>query len=318
VKKGVMSSNSMNQPKVAILLCTYNGGEYLADQLESFEAQTYSNWQVFASDDGSKDNTIKILNAFKNKWSDNQLTIINGPGNGVVPNFIALTRYQSINADYFAYSDQDDIWEADKLYRAIGWLETIESDIPALYCSRTTLVDSDNKPIGYSPLFSKTPAFGNAIIQNIAGGNTMMFNNAARYLLCEAEAKLSVAMHDWWVYMVVSGCGGQVFYDPKPSLRYRQHDRNIIGMNSGWAARFRRIFLLLRGNYKIWNNMNLNALKTLSHRLTPNNLKILENFLSLRELSLIPRLIKFLKSGVYRQTFLGNLGLLIAVIIKKV
>ena len=109
-------------PKVAILLGTFRGQQYLAEQLDSFAAQTHSNWEVWASDDGSTDDTLKILEGFKAKWPAGRLSIQAGPGKGFVANFLALTCRAGIEAQYYAYSDQDDIWDADKLERALQWL----------------------------------------------------------------------------------------------------------------------------------------------------------------------------------------------------
>lgn len=220
---GAPTASGVAQAKVAILLCTYHGQHYLAEQLDSFAAQSHTNWEVWASDDGSADDTHEILESYRQKWSDDRLSIHSGPAEGFAANFIALTCKDSIEADYYAYSDQDDIWEPDKLARAVEWLKTVPEHIPALYCSRTRLVDASNSEIGDSPLFTKPPSFANALMQNIGGGNTMVFNNAARNLLREAGKTRPVITHDWWAYMVVTGCGGRIFYDEEPTLRYRQH-----------------------------------------------------------------------------------------------
>lgn len=306
------------QPKVAILLCTYHGQRYLAEQLDSFAAQTHSEWEVWASDDGSEDDTHAILEAYKQRWSPGRMSIHFGPAEGFAANFLSLTCNARIDADCYAYSDQDDIWEADKLENAVRWLETIPSGIPALYCSRTRLVDAQNNEIGLSPLFSKPPSFENALMQNIAGGNTMVFNNAARALLREAGDSLSVVIHDWWAYMVVAGCGGQVYYDSTPRLRYRQHGSNLVGVDSTWWARLKRIHMLWQGRFRLWNEINIEALRALNHKLTPENRNVLECFAKARQMSLIFRLIHIKRSGVYRQTALGNLGLIAAAIFKKI
>lgn len=304
-------------PKVAILLCTYHGQRYLADQLDSFAAQSYPNWEVLASDDGSQDNTHSILETYRNKWGRDRLSIHFGLARGFAANFLSLTCRSSIKADYYAYSDQDDVWETDKLQRAMNWLLTIPKDIPALYCSRTRLVDVHNRDIGLSPLFNKPPSFSNALMQNVGGGNTMVFNNAARTLLCEAGADADVVTHDWWAYLLVSGCG-KVFYDTRPTLRYRQHEGNILGVNTGWAARFKRIRMLFQGHYRAWNDRNIEALQRIRHRLTPENQQILDQFIKARNLGLLPRLIGLKRCGIYRQTLLGNLGLIAGALFKKI
>lgn len=304
--------------RVAILLCTYHGQHYLAEQLDSFAAQSHANWEVWASDDGSKDDTHSILEAYRSKWGADRLSIHFGPAEGFAANFLSLACNASIDADCYAYSDQDDVWKADKLARAVQWLETVPADIPALYCSRTRLVDADNNEIGVSPLFTKPPSFANALMQNIGGGNTMVFNNAARKLLREAGENRSVITHDWWAYMVVTGCGGRVFYDSQPTLRYRQHDGNLVGTNADWAARLRRIRMLFQGHFKHWNDSNISALLTLEHRLTPENREILQCFAKARGMRLISRLIHLKRSGIYRQTLLGNIGLIAAAILGKI
>lgn len=304
--------------RVAILLCTYHGQQYLAEQLDSFAAQSHEHWEVWASDDGSEDDTHLILETYRTKWDVGRLSVHFGPAEGFAANFLSLTCNASIDADFYAYSDQDDVWEADKLARAVQWLESVPSDVPALYCSRTRLVDADNNEIGVSPLFTKKPSFANALMQNIGGGNTMVFNKAARKLLREAGENKSVITHDWWAYMVVTGCGGRVFYDSKPTLRYRQHGGNLVGQNSNWAARLRRIRMLFQGRFKHWNDCNIAALLTLEHRLAPENREILQRFAKARDMSLLPRLIHLKRSGIYRQTLLGNIGLVAAGILGKI
>lgn len=312
------ASPKKDAPKVAILLGTYFGQDYLADQLESIASQTHPNWEVWASDDGSQDNTHTILAAYKRNWEPKRMNISAGPAQGFCQNFLALTCNPSVEADYYAYSDQDDIWERDKLARAVAWLETIPAHIPALYCSRTQLVNADNQSMGLSPLFTKPPCFANALMQNIGGGNTMVFNQATRALLQTAGEQIGVITHDWWVYLVVSGCGGKVFYDPYPSVRYRQHASNQVGMNSSWPAKLKRLHMVFKGRFKDWNNRNIHALQRLRCNLTLENQEILDRFANARERNFISRLIGLKHSGVFRQTLLGNVGLVVAAAFKKI
>jgi glycosyltransferase involved in cell wall biosynthesis len=305
-------------PKVAILLCSYHGQRYLAEQLESFSAQTHHCWEVWASDDGSQDDTYAILETYQASWGSERLSIHFGPGEGFAANFMSLTCKAKIQAEYYAYSDQDDVWEPNKLERALQWLQSVPAHIPALYCSRTRLVDANNNEIGLSPLFAKPPSFPNALMQNIGGGNTMVFNNAARTLLRLAGEGVPIITHDWWAYIVVSGCGGQVHYDSMPTLRYRQHDGNLVGMNATWAARLQRIRMLFQGRFRIWNDGNIQALRKLEHMLTPDSRLVLERFSQARKMSLIPRLIHLKRSGIHRQTLLANLGLIAAAMFGKI
>jgi glycosyltransferase involved in cell wall biosynthesis len=314
----LLSKDNKSAPKVAILLCTYHGQRYLTEQLDSFASQVYPNWDVWASDDGSQDDTHAILENYRANWGE-RLSIHRGPEEGFSANFLSMICNAGIQSDYYAYSDQDDIWETDKLQHAMDWLLlSVPGNIPALYCSRTRLVDADNRDIGFSPLFSRLPSFANALVQNIGGGNTMVFNDATRSLLREAGEYIDVASHDWWTYMVVSGCGGRVFYDSYPSTRYRQHDGNVVGMNSSWAARFVRVRLLFQGRFRNWSDRNIRALQRLRSKLTPENRQILDRFATARNRWMLPRLIGIKRSGIYRQTVWGNLGLIAAAIFKKI
>lgn len=302
--------------KVAILLCTYNGQEYLSEQLESFSTQAFRHWEVWASDDGSSDDTLTVLHSFQKKWGKDRLRIQFGPKKGFAANFMSLTCNTVIQADFYAYSDQDDIWEVNKISRAVEWLSGVPDHIPALYFSRTRLIDADNNEIGLSPLFTRRPSFSNALVQNIGGGNTMAYNNAARKLLCEAGCDVDLVAHDWWVYLVVSGCGGEVFYDACPEMRYRQHSDNLIGSNINWVARLVRLRQLFKGNFKRWTEKNILALQRIRLYLTPENRYILDEFARSRYSWLLPRLIGMRKSKIYRQSFSDNIGLILAIIFK--
>lgn len=244
----------VEEPSVAILLCIYQGKNYLEEQLESIGKQTHKNWKLYVSEDGDCEESRRIIEKFSNKFEAGRIRIVKGPQEGFAKNFLSLTCDPTIEAEFFAFSDQDDIWHINKLQTAIRLLNRTNNEIPALYCSRTVIVDRVNKEIGLSPLFSKAPSFANALVQNIGGGNTMLFNKKARGIALQVGKDVPVVAHDWWMYLLVSGCEGNVIYDPNPSLRYRQHESNIVGCNIGWAARFYRIYLLLRGRFKEYND----------------------------------------------------------------
>ena len=303
--------------RVAILMCTKNGAVFLDEQLSSIAAQTHANWSLFVSDDGSNDDTLKILRRFADSHAQ-QTVIRSGPGEGVCANFLSLATDPTIDADYFAFSDQDDIWYKDKLERALAWLVTVADEMPGFYCGRTELVENDGRSYGFSPLFSRPIAFGNAIIQSLGGGNTMVFNKAAKRLL-ERTGKLDVVLHDWWMYQLVSAVGGAICYDAQPVLKYRQHPDNLIGSNRGWRARFVRIRMMLKGRFSEWNRKNIAALEQIpADLIKPQNRQVLQLFAKARTASLFKRLYCLKRSGVYRQTVLGNIGLVAATILKRI
>jgi len=304
-----------SDPTVAILLCTYQGETFLARQLDSIADQSHPNWTLYVADDGSTDRTRAILEAYraqwKAKWGADRLHLMDGPRRGFAANFLTLLCQDTVRADYYAYCDQDDFWQSYKLTQALRFISTLPAEKPALYAARTELIDEADATLGLSPCFTRPPAFANALVQNIGGGNTMVFNDSARRLLKSAGV-VDVSAHDWWTYLVVSGGGGAVLYDPQASVQYRQHAKNQVGTNRGFAARFTRARLLLGGDFKEWNTRNLAALQTVREQLTPENQNSLDTFAAVRSDSLFTRLAALRRSGVYRQTLGGNLGLFVA------
>jgi len=301
-----------------ILLCTLNGERFLAEQLASLERQTFKDWTLIASDDGSSDRTKSILQAFGKSFEPGKVKIVDGPRHGAAANFLFLACGKALASEYYAFCDQDDVWEADKLARAIDILERVGRAVPALYGSCTSLIDENGKASGFSPLFSKPPTFRSAIVQNIAGGNTMVFNQKARELLAFCGADVSVPSHDWWLYQVTSACGGHLHYDAYPSVRYRQHTENVIGSNMGFAARTHRLRMLRQGRFRHWADLSVMALARLRPKMSAENEQIFDLFCEARRRPLLQRVAMFAQTGVYRQTLLGNVGLAAAVVLNKI
>ncbi|KTC05569.1 glycosyltransferase family 2 protein [Pseudomonas syringae] len=299
-------------------MCTYNGAAYLRAQLESFAAQTFSDWVLYVSDDASTDDTLRILSDYQVLWGNQRLVIFNGPCKGFAENFISLVQRPEIEADYFAFSDQDDVWFSDKLERSVNRLEHLDSNKPALYCSRTRLVDADLKVIGVSPLFSKPPSFKNALVQSLAGANTMLINQTARGLLVRLPEHSPLIAHDWLTYLLVTGCGGEVCYDAQPCLDYRQHSGNLIGANASTRDRLVRFRKMLSGRFIEWNDANVAILKGMERVLTVENRAVLTDFDNGRRQTGFKRLSTLRKAGIYRQTLQGNLSLMLAVCLGRV
>jgi glycosyltransferase involved in cell wall biosynthesis len=311
-----LGGKELSVPLVAILLGTYNGATFLREQLSSVAQQEHQNWILYVSDDGSTDHTRDIVGSF-GRSGDVRFSLRTGPARGSTTNFLSLAVDGSIEADYFAYCDQDDIWKPEKLRRAIAHLQTAPPG-PSLYGSRVDLIDTEGRPRGRSPLFGRKPHFKNALVQNIVGGNTMVFNRAAKLLL-ERAGIVDVVAHDWWTYQLISAAGGTVLYDPETTVRYRQHGQNLIGSNVGWGPRLRRLQMLLSSRFHDWNTRNVKALEGCLDLITPENRATLELFKSARQQpSARQRLAVLRRAGVYRQTTLGNLGLFAGAALGKI
>lgn len=304
-------------PKIIILLATRNGAEFLQSQLDSFRVQTYAHWELLVSDDGSTDATIEIVKRFAGSVPQ-RVVIVPGPQKGFWQNFVALVRSESLDGDLFAYSDQDDIWFPEKLAKAVNWFAQRVVRSPALYFSRTELMHGDGTPAGYAPLFVRPPSFRNALVQNIGGGNTMVFNRSAREALLATPVDAELVSHDWWTYQVVTGIGGEAFYDPWPSLKYRQHGQNIVGANIGWRARMVRLKAFANGRVVSWNDLNLRFLHRIRDALTPENASVVDLYAKARRAAWPMRLWLIWKSGVYRQSLIENIGLSVGALFGKI
>lgn len=295
--------------KVVILLATLNGAQFLKAQLQSYRAQTHSNWELLVSDDGSVDQTVELVDNFANSVPQ-RVTLVQGPRSGFCQNFLSMVRRRGFDGEFFAYSDQDDIWLEEKLETALIWLKTIPRDTPAVFFTRTILIKENGEFFGFSPLFDRAPSFQNALVQNIGGGNTMVFNRAAQLLLVATSPAKPVS-HDWWTYQLVTGAGGVAHYAPLPTVKYRQHELNLVGSNSGFYQRYVRLRAFVRGRFMEWNEINIEALNQVRHLLTPSSLATLDRFARARKTRLLSRLLLLWRAGVYRQSPLESLSIFV-------
>ncbi len=292
---------------------TFQGESHLLEQLESIRFQTHDYWRLFVSDDGSTDNTLSILSDFQASLPLGQMEIVAGPRRGFAANFMSLLLNPAIEGDYFAFCDQDDVWNKEKLAVAVSNLHYI-SDLgerPSVYGSATTLIDESLNVLGKSHAACPVSSFKNALAQNIAGGNTMVINRKMRELLLKI-GNVEIVSHDWWIYLICTGVGGVFYFDERPEILYRQHTNNLVGANSSRKAQLQRLKHLMHGRYKRWMEVNLNALERARPVLKKENIITMEQLASLRRMPFPLRLVELYRSGIRRQSWQGNLGLFFA------
>ncbi|MBR2465409.1 MAG: glycosyltransferase [Clostridia bacterium] len=245
---------------IQIFLSTYNGEKYLRAQLNSF--LTLSNFErikVLIRDDGSTDGTRAILEEYSERYG---FEVIFGENVGLNASMHELVLASDPACRFFAFSDQDDVWLSNKLYRAAERLAPFaESDIPVLYAASSTLVDEQLRKIGHTAIPKRKPSFYNALVENVCVGHTQVCNRAAIELLKLGHSK-DVMVMDYWVYTVVSAFG-RIVYDPVYTTLYRQHGKNVIGYSSSR-----------------WSNFKM-RLKRLSSRRSELNTKQLAAFLDI-------------------------------------
>lgn len=223
-------------PQVIVLMSTYNGMNYLPDQLSSLEKQKDVNLHLLVRDDCSTDETPEYLEEYCRKHDN--IDYYCGPNLKPAQSFLDLIR-NSPNADYYAFCDQDDIWDEDKIICAVRAIinDVGDRSTPVLYFGNLRVVDknlnfirlSHSKPLRQVNKYS-------SLVEPLPTGCTIVFNNALMSLLRD-RLPAYCSMHDTWVYMVAKFFG-TVVYDFEPHISYRQHDNNVIGTYKNKGIKF--------------------------------------------------------------------------------
>ncbi|WP_411343909.1 glycosyltransferase family 2 protein [Paenibacillus sp. WLX1005] len=240
----------MSNQTLQVLLSTYNGEKYIAQQLDSIFAQTHTDLKILIRDDGSQDTTVSIVQRYMDNHPG-QIELIAGDNIGVVRSFWSLMQQADLEAAYFCFCDQDDVWMCDKTTRAIEQLHHLEMQsesklehgaiIPAMVFTATQLTDEALMPTAIWPgMPARPPSFYNALFQNIAVGATISINRSALQLLNSVSVHTPhILMHDWWIYLTIS-CFGSLSFDSKPSIYYRQHTNNAVGGEATLLQKFKK------------------------------------------------------------------------------
>tara|TARA_R110002020_G_scaffold40118_2_gene118701 strand:- start:49328 stop:50293 length:966 start_codon:yes stop_codon:yes gene_type:complete len=302
-------------PSIAIMLGTYNGARFLPEQLASIARQTVGRISLYVSDDGSSDETGAIIDDFAASGCC-QLIRFEGPRKGFAENYRSLLHKVADTHDAYMFSDQDDIWYPNKIERGLKLLARTRPG-PAVIGGRTRAIQETGEDAGFSPLFRRAPSFHNALVQSIAGANTMILNPDAFRLARDTSRSGPFVSHDWWTYIIVTGAGGQFVYDEEPTIDYRQHSDNLVGANGGTLARIRRIRNGLAGTYRGWNEVHTRLLDVNRAHLTPENNTVLDCFNAARSGRLPGRFMALRKSGTYRQTWPSDVNLAVACLLAK-
>lgn len=223
-----------DMPRVAVILSTYNGERFLKEQLDSVFAQRDAEVVLFVRDDGSSDSTIEILRSY-----GDGIQLFPEENQGVGNSFMNCLYKAGEKYDYYAFCDQDDIWSEDKLIQAVNKLSEQE-DKPALYCSNQQLVDASGNMLEIRHSKPVDTSYLQILNNNQLTGCTMVWNKALQNLLCDEARRpspdlLKKRIHDVWVGMVAS-VTGIVVYDENSFIRYRQHDRNVVGSEGSSAV----------------------------------------------------------------------------------
>lgn len=253
-------------PAVTVLLASYNGAPHIGAQMASIAAQDHDRWALWVSDDSSDDDTCAQVKAFARAHPDHDIRLLEGPRRGAAANFLSLLCHPDLLEGCVAICDQDDVWYPHKLRAGLQALH--EARGPAVWSAQSRHVDSDGRPIGASRVHRGVPSFGNALVQNRVAGHCATLN-AQALALVRAAGPVEVPFHDWWLYQLITGAGGQVIISPEPVLDYRQHSDNVLGGNQRRWAALLRAAMVLGPTFGRWTRANWAALETALPLLSP-------------------------------------------------
>ncbi len=212
---------------VTVVMATYNGEKYLREQIDSILRQKNVEIYLLVRDDGSTDSTQVILEELKNKGL---LEWYTGDHLGVQKGYLDLLK-KAPDTDYYAFCDQDDVWDENKLSVAVSHLMKLNDQKPAIYYGSQKLVDENLNLLSVHTVETSRSARTNFLISNIAGC-TSVFNSKLRDLLNMASPDF-ILMHDSWAFKVCLACGGNYYVDSEAYINYRQHGNNVEGLQGG-------------------------------------------------------------------------------------
>jgi glycosyltransferase involved in cell wall biosynthesis len=252
-----------NNYDIAVLLATYNGGKYIWEQLESLFQQSCKQFHLYVRDDGSSDDTMKIVGQFREMYPD-RVTILKDSQKhrGAAKSFMYLL--ENVDSEYYMFCDQDDIWLPEKVEKTFARMKeveaadagktaqvsgtavmggTAEKNVPVLVATDLGVVDeqlnllseSFNKDLKIN-VFRKHPEL--ICVRHVVTGCTMMFNRAAK--LAALPMSPRATMHDEWVALCVHFKGGVISILDDATILYRQHTSNTLGAEQARKGFFTR------------------------------------------------------------------------------
>lgn len=285
--------------KVNILMSTYNGQQFLAEQIRSIQEQTFSDWALLIRDDGSSDQTKDLLHDFARQDSRIRLIDVEEQNNlGVIKSFHRLVQYEK--ADYYFFSDQDDVWLPDKLEVSLREAQSYPTDQPLMVYMDLTVVNQDLQVMTESMIRSQSHHANTELVQelteNTVTGGVAMINHALAELWSETE---DILMHDWYLALLASALGKLVFID-KPGELYRQHADNVLGART-LSKRFKkwiRPHILFKVYWDLIKNSQKQASFLLDKPLLPAHRELVEAFVTIMDKPMLERYQTLRKYGL--------------------
>ncbi|MDF2909026.1 MAG: hypothetical protein K0R34_4347 [Herbinix sp.] len=306
---------------IAIIMATYNGEKYVDEQINSILSSNYQDLELFIYDDGSKDNTVSILHNYENQYPEKVHVYQNESNLGHRMNF--MHALSATTADYVMFSDQDDVWNSNKVAITIKRMKHMEAqsgkETPLVVFTDAVVVDQDLNTLNRSFFCSGhlnpyRTDLGHLLMENKLIGCTVMVNAALRRVLLSKPLPRQARYHDWWIALIAAAYG-KIGFVKEGTLLYRQHGGNVVG-DTGFAAYVKNRLLGLQQQKESLEALYLQAsefLELYGDTLSEENREIVSNFAALPEKNFLERRITILHYGFLKTGLLRNIGLLIIV-----
>ena len=302
--------------KVKVLMSTYNGQKYLREQIDSILNQEGVDVSLLVRDDGSTDDTWSILTEYAESYKN--IEIIKGDNIGFANSFMTLIykANENDNIEYYALSDQDDVWYPDKLSSAVNKLEKTNSSKMRLYFSNTLAVDENLNPL-FKTHRESTLRLDKAasLVRYFILGCTMVFDKEVANFVSTHKPVMQIMMHDLWIHQTCAFFG-TIVYDDTPRIMYRQHSSNTAGVGFSIHVRMNRLKRSL-GTYQRRHFRELNAqnfLVTYDNVLNEKD-KLLVSLIADYRKSLWSRLQLLMNNSINMGTTLSNIAIRIRILL---
>ena len=301
---------------IAILLATYNGQQFISQQIDSILNQTNTKWQLFISDDCSSDDTLEIIETYCRQYPNRITNLHNTKRFGNAKDHF-FHMIHTVEASYYMLSDQDDVWDEDKIDKTFKRMLQIESscsELPVLIhtdlkVTNECLIVLSDSYAKYSGIYPRKNSLKVQLIQNCVTGCTALFNANLRGLLLRYtpvdQNTTPILMHDWWLALIAI-VFGQVEYIHEPTMMYRQHMNNSVG-----ATDFRNANHIIERSRNHGIRQRIVATmkqaeffcELYKDRLSPDISHLIESYSKVNSEKKIMRILLYLRTGVLKQGF---------------
>lgn len=302
--------------KIAILLATYNGENYIQEQLDSLLDQSYQDFRIYIHDDESNDMTVDVLMKYKKMFPE-KIEILEGKSTGGPKNNF-LYLLDNVDAEYYMFCDQDDFWKKDKVKKTYDkMIENEEKNIskPILVFSDLEVVNEELECISLSMNKSQNlkpnKIFINDLLcQNVITGCTVMINYNLRNLSLKLKERKNIIMHDWWISLVAAKYGIIAYCDEQLIL-YRQHSKNSVGAKKLHSFKYLKNRLLNSKETRDSINKTRIQAEEFCNTFGIDDNYLIYHYSKLANVNKFRRISFYIKNKIWKSGLIRNLGFII-------